>query len=142
MITRENTKTIYDLVCSAGDSHGDHVFLRYEDNDVIYEVTYRQFVADCMAVAAWAQEKSRELGHPVRVGLHYLAVMLGVMASGSVIIPMDVQMDADTFCDCVSRSDEDVLFYDWDFRTLAEEAGSRCPALEECISLQHGRHVA
>ena len=69
MITRENTKTIYDLVCSAGDSHGDHVFLRYEDNDVIYEVTYRQFVADCMAVAAWAQEKSRELGHPVRVGL-------------------------------------------------------------------------
>ena len=147
MITRENTKTIYDLVCSAGDSHGDHVFLRYEDNDVIYEVTYRQFVADCMAVAAWAQEKSRELGHPVRVGLlggsghHYLAVMLGVMASGSVIIPMDVQMDADTFCDCVSRSDEDVLFYDWDFRTLAEEAGSRCPALEECISLQHGRHV-
>ena len=148
MITRENTKTIYDLVCSAGDSHGDHVFLRYEDNDVIYEVTYRQFVADCMAVAAWAQEKSRELGHPVRVGLlggsghHYLAVMLGVMASGSVIIPMDVQMDADSFCDCVSRSDEDVLFYDWDFRTLAEEAGSRCPALEECISLQHGRHVA
>ena len=148
MITRENTKTIYDLVCSAGDSHGDHVFLRYEDNDVIYEVTYRQFVADCMAVAAWAQEKSRELGHPVRVGLlggsghHYLAVMLGVMSSGSVIIPMDVQMDADTFCDCVSRSDEDVLFYDWDFRTLAEEAGSRCPALEECISLQHGRHVA
>ena len=148
MITRENTKTIYDLVCSAGDSHGDHVFLRYEDNDVIYEVTYRQFVADCMAVAAWAQEKSRELGHPVRVGLlggsghHYLAVMLGVMSSGSVIIPMDVQMDADTFCDCVSRSDEDVLFYDWDFRTLAEDAGSRCPALEECISLQHGRHVA
>ena len=50
MITRENTKTIYDLVCSAGDSHGDHIFLRYEDNDVIYEVTYRQFVADCMAV--------------------------------------------------------------------------------------------
>lgn len=148
MITRENTKTIYDLVCSAGDSHGDHVFLRYEDNDVIYEVTYRQFVADCMAVAAWAQEKSQELGHRVRVGLlggsghHYLAVMLGVMASGSMIIPMDVQMDADTFCDCVSRSDEDVLFYDWDFRTLAEEAGSRCPALEECISLQHGRHVA
>ena len=148
MITRENTKTIYDLVCSAGDSHGDHVFLRYEDNDVIYEVTYRQFVADCMAVAAWAQEKSQELGHRVRVGLlggsghHYLAVMLGVMASGSVIIPMDVQMDADTFCDCVSRSDEDVLFYDWDYRTLAEEAGSRCPALEECISLQHGRHVA
>ena len=148
MITRESTKTIYDLVCSAGDSHGDHVFLRYEDNDVIYEVTYRQFVADCMAVAAWAQEKSQELGHRVRVGLlggsghHYLAVMLGVMASGSVIIPMDVQMDADTFCDCVSRSDEDVLFYDWDYRTLAEEAGSRCPALEECISLQHGRHVA
>lgn len=148
MITRKNTKTIYDLVCSAGDSHGDHVFLRYEDNDVIYEVTYRQFVADCMAVAAWAQEKSQELGHRVRVGLlggsghHYLAVMLGVMASGSVIIPMDVQMDADTFCDCVSRSDEDVLFYDWDYRTLAEEAGSRCPALEECISLQHGRHVA
>lgn len=67
MITRENTKTIYDLVCSAGDSHGDHVFLRYEDNDVIYEVTYRQFVADCMAVGLHGPRR-RAVNWDIRCG--------------------------------------------------------------------------
>ena len=36
MITYQNTKTIYDLVQNAGKEHGDHVFLRYEANDVIF----------------------------------------------------------------------------------------------------------
>lgn len=148
MITRQNTKTVYDLVSHAGDIHGDHVFLRYEENEVVYEVTYREFAEDAMAVAAWAQAQTEALGHRVRVGLlggsshHYLAVLLGVMASGGVSIPLDVQMNADTFCDCLDRSDVDVLFYDWDYHVLADEAKDRCQNVGECISLQHGRHVA
>ena len=53
MITYENTKTVYDLVENAGKEYGDKVFLRYEDNDVVYDVTYGEFVAKCHAVAAW-----------------------------------------------------------------------------------------
>ena len=62
MITYQNTKPIYDLVQNAGKEHGDHVFLRYEENDVIFDVTYREFAAQCNAVAAWAAEQDKKLG--------------------------------------------------------------------------------
>ncbi len=147
MITYQNTKTIYDLVRRAGEDHGDHVFLRYEDNGVIYDVTYRQFAADCMAIAAWAEGQSRRLGHKIKVGLmgssshHYLAVMLGVMGSGCVSVPLDVQLNLETFCDNLNRSDVDVLFYDWEHHALAEGAKEQCPNISLFYSLQHGNHV-
>lgn len=40
MISLENTKTIYDLIHNAGREHGDRDFLRYEDNEILYDVTY------------------------------------------------------------------------------------------------------
>lgn len=147
MITYENTKTIYDLVKHAGQEHGDHVFLRYEENDVIFDVTYREFAAQCSAVAAWAAVQDRQFGHKVKVGLlgssshHYLAVMLGVMSNGNVSVPLDIQMNVETFADCLNRSDVDILFYDWDHHALVEGVKGKCPRVKEYISLQHGRHV-
>ena len=94
MITAQNTKTIYDLVQNAGRNHGNHVFLRYEENDVIFDVTYEEFAAQCSAVGAWAAGRDERYGHKVKVGLlgssshHYLAVLLGVMGNGSTGIPL------------------------------------------------------
>ena len=147
MISRENTKTVRDLVQNAGREYGSRVFLRYEENDVVFDVTYEEFAAQCDAVGAWAREQEDTLGHKLHVGLlggsshHYIAVMLGIMGSGNVAIPLDVQLNADTLSDNLTRSDVDVLFYDWDHHTLAETAMERCPGLRECISLQHGKHV-
>ncbi len=147
MITSENTKTIRDLVENAGREYGDRIYLRYEENDVVYEVSYKQFAAECMAIAAWTAEQSRQAGHTVHVGLmgssshHYLAVLLGVMSAGCVAVPLDIQVNLDTFCDCLTRSDVDVLFYDWEHRPLVDGAMERCPGIRTYISLQHGRHV-
>lgn len=147
MITYENTRTIRDLVSRAGKEHGDHVFLRYEENGDIYDVTYRQFAEDCEAVAVWAEHQSRKLGHKIKVALmgssshHYLAVMLGVMSSGGVSVPLDIQLDLAAFSDNLNRSDVDVVFYDWDHHALVEGARNKCPNVREYYSLQHGNHV-
>lgn len=147
MITYQNTKTIYDLVHNAGKEHGNHVFLRYEENDVIFDVTYKEFAAQCDAVAAWITEQDKKIGHKVKVGLlgssshHYLAVMLGVMSNGNVSVPLDIQMNVETFADCLNRSDVDILFYDWDHHMLAEGVRDKCPNVKAYISLQHGKHV-
>lgn len=147
MITYENTKTVYDLVENAGKEHGDRVFLRYEDNDVVYDVTYRQFREECDAIAAWTKEQDAKVGHKVQVGLlgssshHYLAVMLGVMSNGNTVVPLDIQLDVDGLSDCLNRSDVDILFYDWEHHSLTEGAKERCPRVRSYISLQHGRHV-
>lgn len=143
----QNTKTVYDLVQNAGKEHGDNVFLRYEDNGVTYDVTYREFAAQCGAISAWASEKEGQAGHRVKVGLlgssshHYLAVLLGVMGNGDTGVPLDIQMDEATFADCLNRSDVDILFYDWDYHALVEAVKGKCPNVREYISLQHGKHV-
>ncbi len=147
MITYENTKTIYDLVQNAGKEYGDRVFIRYEDNDVIYDVTYRQFADECNAIAAWTKEQDAAVGHKVQVGLmgssshHYLAVLLGVMSNGNTVVPLDIQLNIDNFSDCLNRSDVDILFYDWEHHPLVEGTRQRCPRIKSYISLQHGRHV-
>lgn len=147
MITYENTKTIYDLVQNAGKEHGERIFLRYEENDVVYDVTYQQFVAECKAISAWTKEQDARIGHKAQVGLlgsgshHYLAVMLGVMANGNTVVPLDTQLDVETLADCLERSDVDVLFYDWEHHPLVEGVKERCPRVRTYISLQHGKHV-
>ena len=115
MITRDNTKTIYDLTANAGALHGDKIFLRWEDNDVIREVSFKEFSAQCAAIASWTRAQEARLGRKIHVALlggssnHYLAVLLGVMCAGSVSVPLDIQVSLETLCDCLDRSDVDVL---------------------------------
>ena len=147
MMLYENTRTVYDLVHNAAAEHGDRVFLQYEENEIIFRVTYKEFADECDAIAAWAREKRAQVGHKLKVGIlgvsshHYLAVLLGVMSGGDTGIPLDVQLNAQKLADCLNRSDVDVLFYDWDFHLLTEEVKEECPEVVEYISLQHGKHV-
>ena len=69
MISYENTKTVQDLVWNTGREYAGRVFLRYEQNDVVYEVTDGEFADQCHAVAAWLREQDAAAGHKVRVGL-------------------------------------------------------------------------
>ena len=147
MITRENTKTIYDLIQNAGQEYGDLTFLRYEENDIVCDISYARFAAQCQAVASWVRAQEARLGRKLHIALlgtsshEYLTVLLGVMCAGSVAVPMDIQVNLDTLSDCLIRSDVDILFYDWEQKSLAEGAMERCPDLLSCVSLQHGLHA-
>ena len=147
MITYENTKTIYDLVEHAGRDYDNRVFLRYEENDMVFDISYRQFMGECHAIAAWTKEQDASIGHRIQVGLlgssshHYLAVMLGVMSNGNAVVPLDIQMNVETLADCLNRSDVDILFYDWEHQPLVEGVKNLCPGIKSYISLQHGKHV-
>ncbi|MBD5090142.1 MAG: AMP-binding protein [Clostridiales bacterium] len=147
MISYENTKTIYDLVTSAGNIHGNKVFLRFEDNDEIKEVSYQKFAEECQEIAAWAEAKNKELGRKVRIGViggssnEYLAALLGVMCNGNVVVPLDTQLNFTALGDCVNRADIDILFYDWEHYELIEGLGEICSELKTTICLQNRKHV-
>ena len=147
MLSLENTHTIADLVRNACEDYDDRVFLRYERNDSIYDVTYRHLAGECRAFAAWAKDRKNELGHPLKAGLlgsassHYIALMLGLMAGGAVAVPLDIQLDFETLADNLNRSDVDVLFYDWDYESRIRGIGERCPKLSEIRCLQQGKNV-
>ena len=69
MMLYENTRTVYDLVHNAAAEHGDRVFLQYEENGIIFRVTYKEFADECDAIAAWARKKRAQVGHKLKVGI-------------------------------------------------------------------------
>ncbi|MBO5303974.1 MAG: AMP-binding protein [Lachnospiraceae bacterium] len=147
MITYESIKTIADLVKAAGEVHKERVFLRYEKDDNIKDITFCQLMASVTAVAGWAEEKSKEAGHPVRVGVlggssyPYLAALLGVMANGNVVVPLDVQLNMQSLREYADHADLDYLFYEWEYFERAEGAKELCTNLQGIICLENRKHV-
>ena len=147
MITLENTKTIYDLVQNAGKEYKDKVFLRYEENDIVYEKSYSEFAKGCNAVSAWIEEKNVAEGHKVNAALlgrssyFYLTALLGTVSAGSVAVPLDVQLTKEGLVDNIERSDVEVIFYDWEFNSQIEIIKERCKNVKQYICLQNRSHV-
>lgn len=151
-MTHDYVKTIADLVRVAGEEHGERVFLRYEDNDEVKDVTYTRFVDTCKSVAKWAEEKSNILGHKARVGVfggsshEYIAVLFGIMSNGNVVVPLDIQLNLNGLAEAINSADLDYVFYDWDNYELVSGAMELCKAQEETtlkdiICLQKRKHV-
>lgn len=147
MITYDNTKTIAELVKKVGQVHGDRVFLRYEQDDIVKDVTFNQFVESVGAVAGWAAAQDKECGHKIRVGIMggssyaYLTVLFGIMSNGNVVVPLDVQLNMNSLSEYANHADLDYLFYDWEHLESVEGAKELCPNLKGIVCLQKRKHV-
>ena len=147
MISLENTKTVWDLVQNAGREYGDKAYLRYEENDIVYEKSYREFAEDCNAVSSWIEAKNSEENHKVNVAIlgkssyGYFAALLGTMSAGNIAVPLDIQLSKEGLEDCIKRSDVEIVFYDWEFNSQIEVIREKCNNVKEFICLQHGKHT-
>ena len=147
MLNKENVKTIADLVREAGQVHGERIFVRYEKEDRIKEMSFQNFYELCKAVAGWTEEKNKENGYNVRIGIFggssrpFLTALFGVMSNGNVAAPLDIQLNMASLSDCINRADLDYLFYDWEYNELAESVKELCPNLKGNICLQNRKHV-
>ena len=147
MLKKENVKTIADLVREAGQVHGTNVFVRYEKEERIKEMSFHNFYELCKAVAGWTEEQNQKNGYNVRIGIFggssrpFLTALFGVMSNGNVAAPLDIQLNMESLSDCINRADLDYLFYDWEYYELAESVKASCPNLKDIICLQNRKHV-
>ncbi len=143
----EETRTIRELIDNASGMYKDHAYLRYENNDLVYDISFEHFAGLCRIVGCFANRMRTELGRSIHVALfgssshYYLPVLLGVMGSGNVVVPLDIQMDAQHLADSLIRSDVDILFYDWEYEPLITEIKDKCPDVREYYSLQSVKKV-
>ncbi|MCR5488013.1 MAG: AMP-binding protein [Lachnospiraceae bacterium] len=143
MITYDNTKTVREMLEKSAEMYKDAPFLRYErEDDVVYDISYEKFCEACRIVGAFVNERRTALKRRIHVGLlgsagvHYITVLVGVMASGNVAVPLDPQMDIAHLEDCLNRADVDILFFDWEQQPVVEELRSRCGRITDYYSLQ------
>ncbi|MCR5626249.1 MAG: AMP-binding protein [Lachnospiraceae bacterium] len=142
MITKENTKTLRDLIDNSAKEYKDNIYLRYENNDLIYDLSYERFGQIARTISAWLNSKKYVTDRKMHVGLFgasstkYVPLLLGVMASGNVSVPLDIQLNRGDLADCLNRSDIDVLFYDWEHKPLIDGIKELCPNIKEYYSIQ------
>ena len=70
----------------------------------------------------------------------WLVTYFGTVNSGSVIVPLDVNLPAEDVCDLIDRSDSTILVYDEVRKDVAAIAKERCPKLKTLISMQQAEH--
>ncbi len=135
-------KTIRKLLEDSLSAYPERACLRYEREDLVYDISYERFGELCRIVGAFLNEKRTKLKRPVKAGLfgsastHYLSVLLGTMASGNIAVPIDSQIELAKLSDCLNRADVDILFYDWEQEPLVADVKEQCPKITAYYSLQ------
>ncbi len=139
----ESVQTIRDILESSVAAYPERIFLRYErEDDLVYDISYKRFGELCRIVGAFANERRAKEGRRIKVGMfgsagaQYISVMIGVMASGNTVVPLDHQLDLEHLSDCLNRSDVDILFYDWEQEPIVQDVKGLCPKITDYYSLQ------
>ncbi|MBQ7677276.1 MAG: non-ribosomal peptide synthetase, partial [Lachnospiraceae bacterium] len=138
----EDTRTLYDLLCNAGNLYADKTFLKYEIDEVIYEKTYSEFVRDAKCIAKFIQKEAASWKHDLHVALlghnsyEYLCTLMGTVSAGGTAIPLDTQISKEHLMANLTKADTDILFYDWEFRSQVSYIMERCDFIHQALCLQ------
>lgn len=139
-MTRENTKTLQDLILNAASEHGDKPFMREKAGKNDVDTSFAQLAENAKRVTTFLDE--REEGkhfHAAVIGgtsSAYLTAYFSVACHGNVIVPLDAQLTGEDLCDHLRRADVSVFFYDKKFAGQLEEIKAGCPMIKTYISLQ------
>ncbi|MCR4589332.1 MAG: AMP-binding protein [Lachnospiraceae bacterium] len=141
-ITYENTLTIRELLEKSEENFASLPFLRYEKDDLIYNISYGSFAGLCRIIGSFINDLRKEYGRQVHVGFfgsssaHYVSALIGTMASGNVAVPLDYQMDLEHLTECLKRAEVDILFYDRVHEPLISDVKENLPSVKAFYSLQ------
>lgn len=138
MILYENIKTIGELIKASGEEHGKKVFLRWEENGLVSDVSYKEFANSCEAVKSWLLSSKADTVHKIGVlgtgSFSYLSFLFGVMASGNIAVPLDIQANEKNLCELIAKGDIDIILYENKYADSVNAIKKSCPLLKETLS--------
>ncbi len=138
-MTRENTRTLYDLLQNAGTEYASRIFLKYERADVFYCNTYSELYKDSCSFGAWVLEQG-DCPHVALLGqcsYRYLTALFGTVSAGGIAVPIDIKAGTDGIIERIQKSDAGILLYDWDFHDEIDLYKKECPKVKKFICIQN-----
>lgn len=138
IFSRENVKTIKDLVYTAAQRFGDESFVRSAVRNTINDKSFNEFKTDSDALAVWLQSSFSGLTHAAIIGstsYEYLVAWFGVSVSGSVCVPLDAANKAESIADEINRSDSEIVFLDERHESDLPEFKKLCPQVKYFVHL-------
>ncbi len=136
--------TIREILSSTEKKYGPEDAVRYKiSKNEIESKTYTQLKEDSESFSNVLKSLGGQESHIAVIGMTsyaWLVTYFGTVNSGSVIVPLDVNLPAEDVCDLVDRSDSTVFVYDEVRKDVAAVVKERCPKLKHLISMQQEEH--
>ncbi|HJB17615.1 MAG TPA: AMP-binding protein [Candidatus Blautia excrementipullorum] len=138
--------TVREILTNTEKKYGSEDAIRYKKSkNEIESKTYTQLKADSENFSCVLRDMGEQGNHIAVIGMTsyaWLVTYFGTVNSGSVVVPLDVNLPAEDVCDLIARSDSTVLVYDEVRKDVAAIAKERCPQLKSLISMQQEEHNA
>lgn len=132
--------TVREILVNTEKKYGPEDAIRYKiGKNEIESKTYTQLKEDSESFSNVLKALGEQGSHIAVIGATsyaWLVTYFGTVNSGSVIVPLDVNLPAEDVCDLIDRSDSTVLVYDEVRKDVAAIAKERCPKLKTVISMQ------
>lgn len=136
--------TVREILVNTEKKYGPEDAIRYKiGKNEIESKSYTNLREDSESFSNVLKDLGEQGNHIAVIGMTsyaWLVTYFGTVNSGSVIVPLDVNLPADDVCDLIDRSDSTILVYDEVRKDVAAIAKARCPKLKALISMQQAEH--
>ena len=136
--------TVRQILANTEKKYGPEDAIRYKiSKNEIEAKSYTQLKEDSESFSNVLKNLGEQGSHISVIGATsypWLVTYFGTVNSGSVIVPLDVNLPAEDVCDLIDRSDSTILVYDEVRKDVAAIAKERCPKLKTLISMQQAEH--
>ena len=132
--------TVRRILVNTEKKYGAEDAVRYKiSKNEIESKTYTQLKDDSESFSNVLKDLGEQGNHIAVIGMTsyaWLVTYFGTVNSGSVVVPLDVNLPAEDVCDLIYRSDSTVLVYDEVRKDVAAIVKERCPQLKYLVSMQ------
>ena len=132
--------TVRQILVNTEKKYGPEDAVRYKiSKNEIESKSYTQLKDDSESFSNVLKSLGEQGSHISVIGMtsyEWLVTYFGTVNSGSVVVPLDVNLPAEDVCDLIARSDSTILVYDEVRKDVAAIAKERCPQLKTMISMQ------
>ncbi len=136
--------TVRQILVNTEEKYGPEDAIRYKiSKNEIASRSYTQLKEDSESFSNVLKSLGEQGNHIAVIGMTsyaWLVTYFGTVNSGSVVVPLDVNLPAEDVCDLVARSDSTVLVYDEIRKDVAAIAKEKCPQLRHLVSMQQSAH--
>lgn len=132
--------TVRQILVNTEKKYGPEDAVRYKvSKNEIESKSYTQLKDDSESFSSALKnlgEQGKHVSVIGRTSYEWLVAYFGTVNSGSVVVPLDVNLPAEDVCDLIARSDSTVLVYDEARKDVAAAAKACCPQLKTLICMQ------
>lgn len=132
--------TVRQILVNTEKKYGPEDAVRYKvSKNEIESKSYTQLKDDSESFSSALKnlgEQGKHVSVIGRTSYEWLVAYFGTVNSGSVVVPLDVNLPAEDVCNLIARSDSTVLVYDEARKDVAAAAKACCPQLKTLICMQ------